>query len=122
MTHKWQLYIYWPIESKRKQDSYIIGCYVVVVGFLGDYDTIISLLYMDVLCVNILCEWNWNYLAVPCIILLLVKNLASNAALVSKAAGLCVLVSHWSGELEDNFIDDLSVGLASGQVLSSWTP
>ncbi|RVW79010.1 Transposon TX1 uncharacterized 149 kDa protein [Vitis vinifera] len=52
---------------------------------------------------------------VPCIILLLVKNLASKAALDSKAAGLCVLVSHWSGELEDNFIDDLSVGLASGQ-------
>ena len=27
---------------------------MVVVGFLGDYDTMISLLYMDVLCVNIL--------------------------------------------------------------------
>lgn len=40
------------------------------------------------------------------------------AALDSKAAGWGVMVSHRSGETEDNFIADLSVGLASGQVLS----
>lgn len=39
------------------------------------------------------------------------------AALDSKAAGWGVMVSHRSGETEDNFIADLSVGLASGQVL-----
>ena len=39
------------------------------------------------------------------------------AALDSKAAGWGVMVSHWSGETEDNLIADLSVGLASGQVL-----
>lgn len=38
------------------------------------------------------------------------------AALDSKAAGWGVMVSHRSGETEDNFIADLSVGLASGQV------
>ncbi|KHN31832.1 Enolase 1, chloroplastic [Glycine soja] len=37
------------------------------------------------------------------------------AALDSKAAGWGVVVSHRSGETEDNFIADLSVGLASGQ-------
>lgn len=37
------------------------------------------------------------------------------AALDSKAAGWGVMVSHRSGETEDNFIADLSVGLASGQ-------
>ncbi|KAL0441982.1 UNVERIFIED_CONTAM: Enolase 1, chloroplastic [Sesamum radiatum] len=36
------------------------------------------------------------------------------AALDSKAAGWGVMVSHRSGETEDNFIADLSVGLASG--------
>lgn len=41
------------------------------------------------------------------------------AALDSKAAGWGVMVSHRSGETEDNFIADLSVGLASGQVLFS---
>ncbi|XP_020522609.1 enolase 1, chloroplastic [Amborella trichopoda] len=40
------------------------------------------------------------------------------AALDSKAAGWGVMVSHRSGETEDNFIADLSVGLASGQVCS----
>ncbi|XP_016180847.1 enolase 1, chloroplastic isoform X2 [Arachis ipaensis] len=39
------------------------------------------------------------------------------AALDSKAAGWGVMVSHRSGETEDNFIADLSVGLASGQLL-----
>lgn len=38
------------------------------------------------------------------------------AALDSKAAGWGVMVSHRSGETEDTFIADLSVGLASGQV------
>ena len=38
------------------------------------------------------------------------------AALDSKAAGWGVMVSHWSGETEDNLIADLSVGLASGQI------
>ncbi|TQD85626.1 hypothetical protein C1H46_028800 [Malus baccata] len=38
------------------------------------------------------------------------------AALDAKAAGWGVMVSHRSGETEDNFIADLSVGLASGQV------
>jgi enolase len=38
------------------------------------------------------------------------------AALDSKAAGWGVMVSHRSGETEDNFIADLAVGLASGQV------
>ena len=46
------------------------------------------------------------------------------AALDSKAAGWGVMVSHRSGETEDTFIADLSVGLASGQVcicfLSYW--
>lgn len=41
------------------------------------------------------------------------------AALDSKAAGWGVMVSHRSGETEDNFIADLSVGLASGQVPSA---
>lgn len=40
------------------------------------------------------------------------------AALDSKAAGWGVMVSHRSGETEDNFIADLSVGLASGQVIA----
>lgn len=40
------------------------------------------------------------------------------AALDSKAAGWGVMVSHRSGETEDNFIADLSVGLASGQVFN----
>lgn len=39
------------------------------------------------------------------------------AAIDSKAAGWGVMVSHRSGETEDNFIADLSVGLASGQVI-----
>lgn len=39
------------------------------------------------------------------------------AALDSKAAGWGVMVSHRSGETEDTFIADLSVGLASGQVV-----
>jgi len=38
------------------------------------------------------------------------------AANDSKAAGWGVMVSHRSGETEDNFIADLSVGLASGQI------
>ncbi|CAL9751631.1 unnamed protein product [Musa acuminata subsp. burmannicoides] len=38
------------------------------------------------------------------------------AALDSKAAGWGLMVSHRSGETEDNFIADLSVGLASGQI------
>lgn len=38
------------------------------------------------------------------------------AALDSKAAGWGVMVSHRSGETEDNFIADLAVGLASGQI------
>ncbi|GMH31582.1 hypothetical protein Nepgr_033426 [Nepenthes gracilis] len=38
------------------------------------------------------------------------------AATDSKAAGWGVMVSHRSGETEDNFIADLSVGLASGQI------
>ncbi|KAK4843716.1 hypothetical protein QYF36_011736 [Acer negundo] len=38
------------------------------------------------------------------------------AALDSNAAGWGVMVSHRSGETEDNFIADLSVGLASGQI------
>ncbi|KAH7431492.1 hypothetical protein KP509_08G051400 [Ceratopteris richardii] len=38
------------------------------------------------------------------------------AALDSKAAGWGVMVSHRSGETEDIFIADLSVGLASGQI------
>lgn len=38
------------------------------------------------------------------------------AALDSKAVGWGVMVSHRSGETEDNFIADLSVGLASGQI------
>ncbi|OIW15430.1 hypothetical protein TanjilG_12284 [Lupinus angustifolius] len=38
------------------------------------------------------------------------------ASLDSKAAGWGVMVSHRSGETEDNFIADLSVGLASGQI------
>lgn len=42
------------------------------------------------------------------------------AALDSKAAGWGVMVSHRSGETEDNFIADLSVGLASGQVLTGF--
>ncbi|TQD79772.1 hypothetical protein C1H46_034635 [Malus baccata] len=37
-------------------------------------------------------------------------------ALDAKAAGWGVMVSHRSGETEDNFIADLSVGLASGQI------
>ncbi|KAL8487971.1 hypothetical protein ACS0TY_024307 [Phlomoides rotata] len=41
------------------------------------------------------------------------------AALDSKAAGWGVMVSHRSGETEDNFIADLSVGLASGQVFAA---
>lgn len=41
------------------------------------------------------------------------------AALDSKAAGWGVMVSHRSGETEDNFIADLAVGLASGQVTYS---
>ncbi|KAF9609361.1 hypothetical protein IFM89_015616 [Coptis chinensis] len=36
----------------------------------------------------------------------------------SKVAGWGVMVSHRSGETEDNFIADLSVGLASGQLLA----
>ena len=48
------MYIYRPVKSKWKQGSYIIRCYLVVIGFLEDYGTMISLLYMDVLCVNIL--------------------------------------------------------------------
>lgn len=44
------------------------------------------------------------------------------AALDSKAAGWGVMVSHRSGETEDNFIADLSVGLASGQVLPTELP
>ena len=43
-------------------------------------------------------------------------------ALDSKAAGLCMIVNHWRGESEDNFIDDLSVGLENGQGSISWTP
>lgn len=38
------------------------------------------------------------------------------AALDSKVAGWGVMVSHRSGETEDNFIADLAVGLASGQI------
>ncbi|PHU02609.1 Enolase [Capsicum chinense] len=38
------------------------------------------------------------------------------AALDFKATGGDVMVSHRSGETEDNFIADLSVGLASGQI------
>ncbi|GBG75227.1 hypothetical protein CBR_g19863 [Chara braunii] len=38
------------------------------------------------------------------------------AALDSKKAGWGVMVSHRSGETEDNFIADLAVGLASGQI------
>jgi len=38
------------------------------------------------------------------------------AALDAKAAGWGVMVSHRSGETEDAFIADLSVGLASGQI------
>ncbi|XP_008782057.1 enolase 1, chloroplastic [Phoenix dactylifera] len=38
------------------------------------------------------------------------------AARDSRAAGWGVMVSHRSGETEDNFIADLSVGLASGQI------
>ncbi|KAM7483064.1 hypothetical protein LguiB_007647 [Lonicera macranthoides] len=38
------------------------------------------------------------------------------AALDSKSAGWGVMVSHRSGETEDTFIADLSVGLASGQI------
>ena len=37
-------------------------------------------------------------------------------ALDSKAAGWGVMVSHRCGETEDNFINDLSMGLVSGQV------
>ena len=42
------------------------------------------------------------------------------AALDSKAAGWGVMVSHRSGETEDTFIADLSVGLSSGQVCYSF--
>uniref|UniRef100_A0A2K1XIH5 phosphopyruvate hydratase n=1 Tax=Populus trichocarpa TaxID=3694 RepID=A0A2K1XIH5_POPTR len=38
------------------------------------------------------------------------------AAFDSKAAGWGVMVSHRSGETEDNLIADLSVGLANGQI------
>ena len=38
------------------------------------------------------------------------------AALDARAAGWGVMVSHRSGETEDTFIADLSVGLASGQI------
>jgi len=38
------------------------------------------------------------------------------AAFDSKAAGWGAMVSHRSGETEDNLIADLSVGLANGQV------
>eukprot|EP00899_Mesostigma_viride_P021563 jgi/Mesvir1/29408/Mv22996-RA.1 len=38
------------------------------------------------------------------------------AAKDAKAAGWGVMVSHRSGETEDNFIADLSVGLSSGQI------
>ena len=38
------------------------------------------------------------------------------AANDAKAAGWGVMVSHRSGETEDTFIADLSVGLASGQI------
>ena len=38
------------------------------------------------------------------------------AALDSKVAGWGVMVSHRCGETEDNFINDLSMGLVSGQV------
>jgi len=38
------------------------------------------------------------------------------AANDSKAAGWGVMVSHRSGETEDTFIADLSVGLSSGQI------
>ncbi|KAK8794618.1 hypothetical protein WA158_001599 [Blastocystis sp. Blastoise] len=38
------------------------------------------------------------------------------ACLDSQAAGWGVMVSHRSGETEDNYIADLSVGLASGQI------
>ena len=34
----------------------------------------------------------------------------------SQAAGWGVMVSHRSGETEDNYIADLSVGLASGEI------
>merc|ERR1711920_654247 len=41
---------------------------------------------------------------------------AIEAATMSKAAGWGVMVSHRSGETEDTFIADLSVGIASGQI------
>ncbi|KAL1342200.1 hypothetical protein HN51_028781 [Arachis hypogaea] len=39
------------------------------------------------------------------------------AALDSKAVGWVVMVRHRSDETEDNFIANLSIGLASGQLL-----
>ncbi|GAU38778.1 hypothetical protein TSUD_279310 [Trifolium subterraneum] len=44
-----------------------------------------------------------------------IQKKACNGLLL-KAAGWGVMVSHRSGETEDNFIADLSVGLASGQI------
>jgi len=40
------------------------------------------------------------------------------ACKMSQEAGWGVMVSHWSGETEDNFIADLVVGLATGQIKS----
>ncbi|KAG9144410.1 hypothetical protein Leryth_017535 [Lithospermum erythrorhizon] len=62
----------------------------------------------------------WNAILTP-LKLLKVNQIGSvtesiQAALDSKAAGWGVMVSHRSGETEDNFIADLSVGLASGQI------
>lgn len=67
------------------------------------------------------CQWKlWRVNACSCA-LLQVNQIGTvtesiQAALDSKAAGWGVMVSHRSGETEDNFIADLSVGLASGQV------
>ena len=41
---------------------------------------------------------------------------AVQACLDSQAAGWGVMVSHRSGETEDNYIADLAVGLCSGQI------
>ena len=43
---------------------------------------------------------------------------ALEAAKMSKNAGWNIMVSHRSGETEDNFIADLAVGIASGQIKS----
>jgi len=43
---------------------------------------------------------------------------AIEAAKTAKEAGWRIMISHRSGESEDNFISDLAVGLGAGQIKS----